>query len=140
MTQPMNLNWQPLSNRSEYIISSLEMSVRSQRREGTTELLRRRTKNAMRQRESDLGVVELNGIGTLAILSRYSGSANDLDGLETSTVSSCHIIVHGVNSIIQRDITILSVHIVCTTSRVIFDPDCIILDKSCLLLKDLFKS
>ena len=113
------------------------MGVGSLSEEGAAKLLRGWAKDAVRQREPDLRVVELQGIGALAILGGYGGGANDLDRLESSTVSTCHIIVHGVDGIVERDVTVLSVHIVSSTSRVVFDPDRIVLDIGGLLLSDL---
>ena len=116
---------------------SLEVGVGSLSEEGATKLLSGWAKNAVRQRELDLRVVELKGIGALAILGGYGGGADDLDGLESSAVSASHVVIHGINGIVERHVTVLSVHVMCSTSRVVFDPDSIVLDIRRLLLGNL---
>ena len=48
----------------------------------------------MRKRELDLGIVVLQGGGTLAILGGNSGGSDDLDGLETRSVATGHVVVY----------------------------------------------
>ena len=116
---------------------SLEVSVGSLGEKRSAELFRGWTKDAVGQRELDLRVVELQSVGALAVLGGYGCGADDLDRLESSTVSSCHVIVHRVDGIVEGDITVLPVHVVRSTSRVVFDPDGIVLDVRRLLLSDL---
>jgi hypothetical protein len=56
-------------------------------------LLGRSTKNAVWKRELDLGIVELDGGNTLAVLGGNSGSADDLNGLVARSVATSHVVV-----------------------------------------------
>ena len=115
----------------------LEVGAGSVGNKGAAELLGGWAHDAVSKRESDLGVVELSGRHTLAVLGSNCGSANDLDGSIASTVTTSHVVVHGVNGSVEAGITVLTVHIMSSTARVVLDPDTVVLDSASVLLSDL---
>ena len=90
------------------------------------------------KRELDLGLGELHTIHTPQILGSDSGCSNDLDGSRASTMTTGHFVVQLRDGTCQGDISVFSVHIVCTRSRVITEPDTIVLDNSVVLLHNLY--
>ncbi len=117
----------------------LEVSVGSGGREHRSQLLGGRSEDSVRKRELDLGVVELDGRNSLAVLGGNSGGSDNLDGFVAGSVATSHIVVQIVDGRVQVGITVLSVHIVSATSGVVFDPDAEVLHVAVVLLSDLFK-
>lgn len=74
---------------------------------------------------------------SLAVSISNSGSADDLDGLEASSVTSSHIVVEGVDCAVEGDVTVLTIHIMSTGAGVVLNPDTKVLDGSWVLLGDL---
>lgn len=52
-------------------------------------------------------------------------------------MSGSHILVHGLNSICSRHLTVLLVHVVGTRARIVPDPDAEVLDLQGALFADL---
>lgn len=82
-------------------------------------------------------VVELLDVHSLAVLVGNGGSTDDLDRACAGTVATSHVVVQGVNSTVQSNISVLTVHIVGTRSRVVLDPHTVVLDVRGLLLGNL---
>lgn len=61
----------------------------------------------------------------------------DVDGSESGSVSSSHVLVQGLNSSDSRDISDLLVHVVGAGSGVVSDPDTKVLDLGWVSLVDL---
>lgn len=60
-----------------------------------------------------------------------------LNGVSTGTMSSSHITIQLSNSASCSQISVLSVHVVCATSRVVTKPDCKIFNFCWFSVKDL---
>lgn len=60
-----------------------------------------------------------------------------VDGPEAGTVAGSHVGVEGLNGICSGQLTVLLVHVVCTRTRVVSDPDTEVLDLEGVLLVDL---
>lgn len=60
-----------------------------------------------------------------------------MDGAETGTVTSSHVLVEGLNSLGPAHLTELLVHVVGTGARVVAEPDTEVLDLERALLVDL---
>lgn len=56
---------------------------------------------------------------------------------EAGSMSGCHILVHGLDSICPRHLTVLLVHVVGTGAGVVSEPDTEVLDLQGALLVDL---
>ena len=84
----------------------------------------------MAVRESELQVlVSVHDVlVSLKILIFNNSGLDDLDGTITSTVSTSHLLVALLNSTEESVITILLVHVVSTGTRVVSQPDTIVLD------------
>mmetsp|Transcript_1253 Transcript_1253/g.1832 ORF Transcript_1253/g.1832 Transcript_1253/m.1832 type:complete len:202 (-) Transcript_1253:176-781(-) len=85
------------------------------------------TCNLVGQRELDSLLGELHSIWSLQILSFQNCSANDLDGTWSSAVSTSHLVIQLRDRSSQGQITILTVHIVGTATRIISDPNTVVL-------------
>jgi len=94
-----------------------------------------RLDDTVRQRELNLGGVELFDRGTLALLCLQLSGAEDLDGGGLSAAEARHVLVQRVDGIRQRDLAVLLVGIVRPCARVIPEPDAEVLD----LLRGLFE-
>jgi hypothetical protein len=92
---------------------------------------------AVGERELDVLVVELLHEGSLAVLVGDGGSADNLDGASAGTVTTGHVVVHGVNSTVQSNISVLTVHVVGARPGVVLQPHAVVLDDGVLLLGDL---
>jgi hypothetical protein len=64
-------------------------------------------------------------------------AATYVNGPEAGSMSGCHILVHSLNSICSRHLTVLLVHVVGTRAGVVSDPDTEVLDLHGALLVDL---
>ena len=63
-----------------------------------------------------------------------------MDGPEPRTMPSSHILIETLNGIRARELTVLLVHVMCTGTRVVADPNTEVLDLQRLLLVDLQNS
>jgi hypothetical protein len=63
-----------------------------------------------------------------------------VDGPEPRTMPSSHILIETLNGIRARELTVLLVHVVCTGTRVVADPNAEILNLQRLLFVDLQQS
>lgn len=62
-----------------------------------------------------------------------------VDGSESGTVTSSHVLVHGLDGIGSGHLSVLLVHVVCAGARVVDNPDTEVLDLEWSLLVDLFQ-
>jgi hypothetical protein len=60
-----------------------------------------------------------------------------MDGPEPRTMPSSHILIETLDGIRARELTVLLVHIMCTGTRVVADPNAEVLDLQRLLFVDL---
>ena len=81
-------------------------------------------------RESELQVLTSvhDVLRSLQLLISNNGGADDLDGTVTSTVSSGHLLVALLDSTEERSVTVLLVHVVSAGTRVVSQPDSVVLD------------
>ena len=91
----------------------------------------------MRQWELQSRFNQLLHVRTLNIGSLDLGNANNLDGLEASTMARSHFLVTRSDGSNTAGVTILLVHVVRAGTRVVSKPDAKILDHGGVLLKDL---
>lgn len=89
------------------------------------------------QWESDLGVMELLDLGPTAVTSFYDLHFDDLDGVCSGTVTGSHIAVALGDCTAYRQISVFTVHVVCTRTGVIPQPDSKVLDLDWGFLCDL---
>ena len=64
---------------------------------------------------------------SLEVLIFNDGSLDDLDGTITSTVSTSHFLIALLNSSEESIVTIFLVHVVSTGTRVVSQPDTVVL-------------
>lgn len=64
-------------------------------------------------------------------------SSTYVDGPEAGTVAGGHVGVEGLDGICSGQLTVLLVHVVCTGTRVVSDPDTEVLDLEGVLLVEL---
>ena len=110
---------------------------RSRSNESSGSLLVGTLDDVSRKRELDVSVVELSDGRSLALGSRDDGSSDDVDGVESSSMSSGHIVVHILHGASQGGVSVLPVHIVGARSRVVSNPDAVVSHDSRVLLHDL---
>ena len=103
-------------------------SARLLSEEGSLELLGFSTVLAVRKSELEVLMSVHDVLVSLEILIFNDGSLDDLDGTITSTVSTSHFLVALLNSTEEGVITILLVHVVSTGTRVVSQPDTVVLD------------
>ena len=60
-----------------------------------------------------------------------------MDGPEPRTMPSSHILIETLDGIRAREFTVLLVHVMCTGTRVVADPNAEVLDLQRLLFVDL---
>ena len=80
---------------------------------------------------------ELEGVDTLALLSRDNAGLDNLDRASTATVTSSHFAVHLVHSAVEGQITVLFEHIVRAGAGVVTKPDTVHLQDVRVLFGDL---
>jgi hypothetical protein len=92
-------------------------------------------------RKSELEIVMSvhNILMSSQLLISNNRGLNDLDRTITGTVSTSHLLIALLDSTKKSSITVLLVHIVGTRTRVVSEPDTIVLDFGVLLM-DLRKS
>jgi predicted secreted protein len=78
--------------------------------------------------------VVLHCVSAFALIITQDDSLDNLNGFVASAVTTGHVIVHGINGVVKRDISVLSIHIVRATSRVILNPYTVVLHVCRLLL------
>jgi hypothetical protein len=82
----------------------------------------------MSQGELDLGIVKLCNVRSLTLGSRYLLYLHYLYGVWSSTMTCCHVTIALGDSCRNGEISVFSVHVVCSTARVIPQPDAHVLD------------
>ena len=92
--------------------------------------------NAVWQREFDLSLGILHTVVSLQVLGGNHSSSDDLDGSRTSAMAPSHFIVQLRDGTGKCNISVLSVHVVCSTSRGITKPNTKVLDNICVLLNN----
>ena len=103
-------------------------SARLLSEEGRLELLGLSTVLAVRKSELKILMSVHDVLVSLKILIFNNSGLDDLDGTITSTVSTSHLLVALLNSTEESVITILLVHVVSTGTRVVSQPDTVVLD------------
>lgn len=93
--------------------------------------------NSLWQREPDLGVVELLDLRSAAIASLDYLHFDYLDGVSSGAMTSSHVAVALRHSSAHGQVSVLSVHVVSTGTRVVSQPDAKVLDLDRRLLCDL---
>merc|ERR1719329_1106053 len=134
----------PPSNITQSTLTCLVVvSVRPRRSEERSSSLGGSSDDSVRHGELDIltallrVVVEGCANDALAVLVGDSGSPDDLEGLLAGTVATSHVIVQHLYSLRQRGSTVLAVHVVSATARVVLDPNSEILHVSIILLRNL---
>lgn len=84
------------------------------------------SENTVGKRELDFVVVELHSVGTNAVLGRKLLNVNDLDGRQTSTMATSHILVQLGDSTRPASVAVLLVHVVGSRARIVAQPDTVI--------------
>eukprot|EP00968_Pinguiococcus_pyrenoidosus_P012687 scaffold1130_cov195-Pinguiococcus_pyrenoidosus.AAC.48 len=92
---------------------------------------------AVRQGELDVRVGELQDVGSSAVLVRDDICPDDVDPAEAGPVAARHVPVHLVHGPGEHGVAVLAVHIVRAASRVVADPDAVVLHGVAILLGDL---
>lgn len=82
--------------------------------------------------------MELNDVGTSALAGSNGLDSHDLNGVRTSSVLGAHLSVALSNSALGGQVSVLSVHVVSATARVVTQPDGKVLDFDWLSLEYLF--
>ena len=103
-------------------------SARLLSEEGALELLGLSTVLAVGKCELEVLMSVHDVLVSLEILIFNDGSLDDLDGAVTSTVSTGHLLVALLDGAEESVVTILLVHVVSTGTRVISQPDTVVLD------------
>lgn len=80
---------------------------------------------------------ELSTVGPLKLTSTKGSSTDDLDGTRTTTVTSSHLVVKLRHSSGELQVTVLAVHVVGSGTRVVTEPDSVVLDSTGVLLDKL---
>merc|ERR1712084_185915 len=78
--------------------------------------------------ELDVGVVHLLVLGSSALVGLDLLGAEDLDGAWSSSMSAGHLSVHLGDGEWEAHVSVLSVHVLAGGSRVVSDPDTVVLD------------
>lgn len=100
-----------------------------------SELLRENLSGSDHREAESLAEI-LVGVVSLDLSISDDRSLDDLDVASHSSVSTGHVVVHLSNSTSKCGISVLLVHIVCTTSASVSEPDSEVLNLSRMLLKD----
>lgn len=80
--------------------------------------------------------MELHGRRALAILILHDCCSDNLDALVTRSMSAGHVVVEHVDGAVQRNVAILTVHIMGAAARVVLHPHTKVLDISAVRLGD----
>ena len=103
-------------------------SARLLGQEGSLVLLGLSTVVAVRESELQVLTSVHDVLLSLQLLISNNGGADDLDGTVTSTVSSSHLLVALLDGTEERSVTVLLVHVVSAGTRVVSQPDSVVLD------------
>ena len=87
--------------------------------------------------EPDILLCELSTVGPLEFTSTDGSGTDDLDGTRTTTVTSSHLVIKLSNSSRELQVTVLAVHVVGSRTRVVTEPDSVVLDGTGVLLDKL---
>merc|ERR1719283_94662 len=90
-----------------------------------------------RQREFDLGIVELLDAGATTFVGSHFLHFDDLDRRRSRSVSSAHISVALSDGAGGREVAVFAVHVVSTGTRIVTQPDSQVFHGRRLLLVDL---
>lgn len=90
----------------------------------------------MWQWEFELGVDELLDVWSSNLSGGQLRNLDDMNGAETGTVATSHILIHGINSFATAHFTELLVHVVGTGATVVTEPNTKVLDFKALLLEN----
>lgn len=103
------------------------------RREQTLRLL-----NSVRKRELEIAGKQLLDVLSLDVLSLlYLNNTQDVNTSKSRSMSSCHILIQGLNGLSSAQCSVFLVHVVSSRSRIISDPDTKVLDLCGSFLVDL---
>lgn len=92
----------------------------------------------MRKRELEVLGQKLSGVWSLDVLGLLDlDDLEDVNGAPSGSVTSSHVLVKGLDGADTGEITVFSVHVVDTGTRVVTDPDTEVLDLGRSLLVDL---
>jgi len=89
------------------------------------------------QRELDLGVQELLGVGSSDLAVGDTVHRDDLDGPEAGTVATGKVSIQLLDGSNAGNISVLLVHVSCSSSGVVSEDNAKVLDDQGLLLEDL---
>lgn len=78
--------------------------------------------------------MELKGGGALAISVSDCGGSDDLNGSLARAMATSHVVVQVVDGVVQANVSVLTIHIVGTTARVVLHPDTEVLHGCAVLL------
>jgi len=84
--------------------------------------------NSVSQRELDCGVMELKSVWSPAFVCGNFLNLDNVDGVGTSSVTGTHVTVASSNSFASCQVSVLSVHVVGSTARVVSQPYSKVLD------------
>ena len=96
--------------------------------------------DARRQRELDLGIVHLLDSSTSGLASGNWLNSDDLNAVSSSTMTSSHIPIALGDSSRDGQVTVFTVHVMSSGTRVITKPDTEVLNLQGLLFPDLFNA
>ena len=91
-----------------------------------------------RQRELDLRIVHLFNDSTFCLAGGHGFNSDDLNRMGSGTVTSSHIAIALCNCSRYSQITVFSVHVVSTRTRIVAQPYSKILDFQWFLFPDFF--
>ena len=91
-------------------------------------------RNAMSERKLDLRVVELLYAGALGVGGGDALHLDDLDAIRLSAMTSAHVAVALRDGAGHRDVAIFAVHVVMAGTRVVTQPNAVVLDAARLAL------
>merc|ERR1740129_38796 len=92
--------------------------------------------NSVSQRELDCGVMELQSVWSPALAGSNLLNLDNVDGVGTSSVASTHVTVTSSHSFASCHVSVLPVHVVGSTARVVSQPYSKVLDFQRSLLVD----
>lgn len=93
--------------------------------------------HTMRKREAKLGVVEGLDVHALGISGLDRLDLENVDTVGAGTMTSSHVTVGLGNCTSNGNITVLAVHVVVASARIVLEPDSVVLDRALILLEDL---
>ena len=94
------------------------------------------TGNAAGERELNIRVVELLGVGALAVGGLDGGGLNDLDAAVTDAMARAHFLVELFNCAVEGGVTVFLVGVCCASSGIVTDPNAKVFDGGGVALED----